>query len=154
MSQSIQIRRASQDDIEHLMDLYRFHLSSDNVCTVGEDILRSHWQAILANTMLYYFVADAGGKVVSTCNLTVVPNLTHNLKPYGLIENVVTHSDYRRLGLGRQVIEVALTTAWCEDCYKVMLLSGSSRLDAHRFYESVGFHGDKKKGYVAYPNTE
>ena len=44
--------------------------------------------------------------------------------------------------------------AWQEGCYKVMLLSGSVRTDAHRFYESIGFEGDSKKGFVAYPSAD
>lgn len=33
-------------------------------------------------------------------------------------------------------------------CYKVMLLSGSHRTEAHGFYESLGFSGTRKKGFV------
>ena len=30
-----------------------------------------------------------------------------------------------------------------------MLLTGSQRAETHRFYEAVGFLGDRKKGYLA-----
>lgn len=135
------------------MVLYREHLSPINPDVPLDEYLLSHWRSILDNPLLHYFVAEVDGCVVATCNLTIIPNLTHNLQPYGLIENVVTHSDFRRRGLGRLVMEAALATAWDKGCYKVMLLSGSTREDAHRFYDSLGFHGDKKKGYVVYPPT-
>jgi len=100
--------------------------------------------------MLHYFVAKVDGLVVATCNLTVVPNLTYNLQPYAVIENVVTHANYRRRGLGRLLMETAVSTAWDLGCYKVMLMSGAGRSEAHRFYESMGFDGDSKKGFCLY----
>ena len=132
------------------MDLYRGHLNAANPEVPLDDRLLSHWRSIQDNSLLNYVVAEVDGSVVATCNLTVVPNLTYNLQPYGLIENVVTHADYRRQGLGKAVVQMALDIAWEAGCYKVMLLSGSSREGAHRLYDSVGFLGDKKKGYVAY----
>jgi hypothetical protein len=39
--------------------------------------------------------------------------------------------------------------AWSKGCYKVMLLSGSQRVEAHKLYESVGFVGGIERGFVA-----
>ena len=76
------------------------------------------------------------------------PNLTRNQRPYALIENVVTHRDYRRRGFGKVVIDKAINYAKEKDCYKIMLLSDSSRTEAHRFYESLGFDGNAKAGFL------
>lgn len=132
------------------MSLYRDHLNTANPDLPIDDHVLSHWRSILGDPRLNYFIAEVDGMFAATCNLTIIPNLTYNLRPYGLIENVVTHADYRRRGLGRLVMEAALSTAWEAGCYKVMLLSGVGRAEAHRFYESMGFHGDKKAGFIAY----
>ena len=69
--------------------------------------------------------------------------------PFGLIEHVVTAFRFRRQGFGRQVLSFALDLAWSKGCYKVVLVSGSARAEAHRLYESVGFKGDVERGFVA-----
>ena len=85
-------------------------------------------------------VAQATERLVSSCTLAIVPNLTRGGRSYGVIENVVTHADYRRLGLGRRVLDHALDVAWQADCYKVLLATGSKRESTLRFYEEAGFH--------------
>jgi GNAT superfamily N-acetyltransferase len=57
-----------------------------------------------------------------------------------VIENVVTHADYRRLGLGQRVLAHALDVAWRADCYKVLLATGSKLETTLHFYEAAGFH--------------
>ena len=89
--------------------------------------------------------------LVSTCYLNVIPNLTRGARPYGVIENVVTHADHRNRGYGKQVIQHALEAAWAMGCYKVMLLAGSRNPVTHAFYRGAGFSGDDKTGYVARP---
>ena len=88
---------------------------------------------------------------MSTCTLILVPNLTRGGRPYGLIENVVTHPDYRRRGLGTSVLKRALQAAWERNCYKVMLLTGSKNEATLRFYEKAGFARGVKTGFVARP---
>ncbi len=76
---------------------------------------------------------------MSSCTLAIIPNLTRGARPYGIIENVVTHPDHRRTGLGRAVLRAAIDKAWSADCYKVMLATGSKREATLSFYEAAGF---------------
>ncbi|TPG53665.1 GNAT family N-acetyltransferase [Roseomonas nepalensis] len=97
------------------------------------------WSALLSSSVTIPFVADVGGVLVSSCTLAIIPNLTRGARPYGVIENVVTHGDHRRTGLGRAVLHAAINRAWSADCYKVMLAT-SSRMEATLgFYEAAGF---------------
>jgi len=59
----------------------------------------------------------------------------------------------RRRGLARAVLEFALKLAWSRGCYKVILLSGVQRSEAHKLYESIGFRGDVERGFVAKPSN-
>ncbi|MEX2691785.1 GNAT family N-acetyltransferase [Rhizobium mongolense] len=57
--------------------------------------------------------------------------------------NVITHADHRRKGYAGALIRHACATAWEENCYKVMLLTGSRNPATLRFYENCGFMRDK-----------
>ena len=94
------------------------------------------------------FVHD---ELVTSCVLVTVLNLTRGCKPYGLIENVVTHAAHRNRGYGKAVLAEALSFAWSQGCYKVMLMTG--RKDEHtlRFYEQAGFDRHGKQAFVAKP---
>ncbi|WP_256875149.1 GNAT family N-acetyltransferase [Nostoc sp. C052] len=144
----ITVRLITRDELPQLLALYH-HLNPIDAPLPAKDVLQSIWDAILHDPRLYYIVADVDNQLVATCNLTIVPNLTRGARSYGIIENVVTHPDYRRQGLGTQVLHYALTLAWQQQCYKVMLLSGSKREETLHFYEKAGFKRGVKTGFVA-----
>jgi len=141
------VRFAVHDDLSQIMELYSILIPND--LKRDEKHLQEVWHDIMNHQDRYrYVVAEEGGGILSTCNIAVVPNLTRSARPYAVIENVITHPDARRRGLGRACIMEAVEFARENGCYKVMLLSGSERKEAHAFYESLGFSGTKKKGFV------
>ncbi|AJQ94215.1 GNAT family N-acetyltransferase [Gynuella sunshinyii] len=83
------------------------------------------------------------GKVVATSTINICANLSWSGRPFGVIENVIVHTDYRRQGIGRRVLERAVLIARQKNCYKVMLMSGSTSPEVKRFYEHAGFSQDK-----------
>jgi len=107
-------------------------------------------QRILA---IRYYGGFVDGSLVSSCTLTIIPNLTRGCRPYGVIENVVTHVAHRRRGYAKAVLLEALGDAWAANCYKVMLLTGRKDEATFRFYESVGFDRNGKQAFIARPAT-
>jgi GNAT superfamily N-acetyltransferase len=150
---AIIIEMAEWADLTGLLALYRYLNPADPLLPVDNSLQR-HWQDILDNKALHYIVARVEGELVSTCNLTIVPNLTRSARPYGLIENVVTHPDYRRRGIGTQVLQYALAIAWQQGCHKAMLLTSSKNEATLRFYEQAGFMRGEKTGFVARPEQD
>ncbi|MBU8537896.1 GNAT family N-acetyltransferase [Falsiroseomonas tokyonensis] len=131
------IRPARAEDLPGMLELYR-HLSPDNA-PPAPAVAEAAWQALLQSGLTTVFVAAEAGRPVASCTLVVVPNLTRGGRPYAVIENVVTHADFRRRGLGHGVLRAALDAACAADCYKVMLASGSKQEATLRFYEAAGF---------------
>jgi protein tyrosine phosphatase (PTP) superfamily phosphohydrolase (DUF442 family)/ribosomal protein S18 acetylase RimI-like enzyme len=147
----IVIGMALADDLSQLLSLYHYMNADDPILPV-DDVLNQHWQSILSNDALFYVVARDANRVVSTCALTLIPNLTRSARPYGLIENVVTHPDYRKRGIGTRVLQNALDIALSHNCYKVMLLTGRKDEETLRFYEKAGFVRGEKTGFVSRRN--
>lgn len=140
-------RLIRDDEVGLLLDLYA-HLHPDDSSTTP-DVVDSVWKQVRSTPGIHIIVADSDGLLVASCALCIIPNLTRGCRPYGLIENVVTHADFRRQGLGKQVVRRALDIAWANDCYKVMLLTGRSDPEIRRFYEACGFVFGQKTGFLA-----
>ena len=146
------VRDIRPDELEGLLALYK-HLHAKDDPLPGRAEVCEVWEAMLASPMMRCFVIERDGRLVSSCVLTIIPNLTRGARPYGLIENVVTHADCRQQGLATAVLRHALDVSWRAGCYKVMLLTGRKDPAVHRFYQKAGFEGGEKAGYVARPVT-
>jgi GNAT superfamily N-acetyltransferase len=150
MQNSPIIRTIRENELSSLLRLYRHLHPTDPELTVTADV-EQLWHGIVANPLLHYLVAEVDGEIVSTCTLAIVPNLTHGARPYGLVENVVTHPDVRRRGIGTRILQASLAFAWEQGCYKVMLLTGRKDDGTLRFYRQAGFEAGVKTGFVAHP---
>jgi GNAT superfamily N-acetyltransferase len=87
----------------------------------------------------HLMVAVLGERVVGTLQLTIIPGLSRRGALRSVIEAVRVHADERGSGLGTQLIEWAIAESRRQNCQLVQLTSDSSRTDAHRFYERLGF---------------
>jgi ribosomal protein S18 acetylase RimI-like enzyme len=147
MPQDITIRDVREEELAQLLELYR-HLHADDSPLPAEDRLLELWKSICHNDNLIYLAAEVDGRLVSSCTLAIVPNLTRGARPYAVVENVVTHREYRCRGLGTAVLRAAVERARGRGCYKVMLLTGSKQESTLRFYERAGFRRGVKTGFL------
>lgn len=131
------IARATDEDLSGLLVLY-LHLN-EGERPLELDLAEQRLQQIGLYPGSAVFIAKQADTVVSSATLIVVPNFTRDGAPYALIENVVTHEDYRGKGFGAQVMQHAIQSAWQNGCYKVMLLTGRTDPAVLRFYEGLGF---------------
>lgn len=142
----MELREIRQDDLKGLLELYRqLH---GNAMPEESDGLNALWQGILQDENHHIIVADDSGKIVSSCVLVIVPNLTHEQRPYGLIENVITDSDYRKRGLASACLDFARDIARRENCYKIMLLTGSKEESTLNFYRKAGYNSKDKTAFI------
>jgi GNAT superfamily N-acetyltransferase len=141
------LRLIREDELPQLLDLYR-HLHVADLPLPPRDELAALWQSIRCDPNLAYIVAELDGHLVASCALAIIPNLTRGARPYAIIENVVTHADHRRRGLGTAVLRHATDLARRRGCYKIMLQTGSKRPETLRFYEQAGFQPNLKTTFV------
>ncbi|MGW5327487.1 N-acetyltransferase family protein [Streptomyces sp. NPDC004014] len=84
-------------------------------------------------------VAVRENRIVGTLQLTIIPGLSRRGATRSIIEAVRIHAEERGSGLGTQLIQWAIDESRRQGCQLVQLTSDSSRTDAHRFYERLGF---------------
>jgi GNAT superfamily N-acetyltransferase len=89
------------------------------------------------------YLAFDGDVPVATFSLLIFDALVHGGAREALLDGVVVTAARRGQGIGKKVIEDAMRLAANAGCYKVALSSNLKRVQAHRFYESLGFrqHG-------------
>lgn len=140
------IRKALPKDADDLKILYFENLTNYPPLEKQDmDKWRVIIDKLLNSDTSYLLVAEVDGKAVSTVYLTVIINLTHNLRPFGVIENVVTHIDYRNRGYASALLNEATNIAKEHNCYKVFLETGSKNENTINFYRNNGFELDMKR---------
>ena len=139
------IRKANSADVKDLKVLYFEYLTH---FPPKEEQDMSLWGAMLnkfeQDENMYLLVAEEDGKVVSSVQMAIVETLTHNVRPYAVIENVVTHGDYRNQGYASALLERASEIARERRCYKLFLETGSNKESTLNFYRKNGFVIDEK----------
>ena len=140
------VREAEFKDLDALLELY-LDLHEDSVPEKDEH-LSSTWDQIIGDPNHHIIVNEIDGKIVSSCVCVIIPNLTRGIRPYAFVENVVTSADYRCHGYARECLDYAKAIAQRENCYKMMLLTGSKNPATLRFYENAGYNSSDKTAFI------
>ena len=140
------VREAVKKDLDELLNLYLF-LHEKNI-PENSDYLENTWKTIIEDVNHHIVVKEINGKIVSSCVCVIVPNLTRNIRPYALIENVVTNEGYRGKGYATECLNYAKEIAIKNNCYKMMLLTGTKNENTLAFYKSAGYNSDDKIAFI------
>lgn len=140
------IREITNEDFDGLMRLYmELH---DNPFHEKDDRVAKIWNRIINDPDHHIIVADVDGVIAATCVCVIIPNLTRGQRPYAFIENVVTSKKYRRKGLATACLDYARELALKENCYKMMLLTGSKEHGTLEFYKKAGYNSSDKTAFI------
>lgn len=108
---------------------------------------RAAFDAIAADPNQVLLVAEEGGAVVGTLQVTIIPYLSRKGSRRGMVEAVRVAAARRGAGIGAAMMRRAVALCRERGCGMVQLTTDASRTDAHRFYERLGFarshHGYK-----------
>lgn len=138
----IQFRPARHDDLDAIVALL-----ADDAMSAGREApdpslvpaYRTAFDEMAADPRQLPLVAEEEGRLVGYLQLSIIPGLAFRGCKRGLIESVRIASDRRGAGLGAAFIAHAVERARVNGCRLVQLTSTNERVDAHRFYERLGF---------------
>ena len=140
------VREVKENELNALLKLY-LDLHEKEVPEINEHLINT-WNTIIKDKNHHIIVNEIDGEIVSSCVCVIIPNLTRNVRPYAFIENVVTHRDYRGNGYATQCLNYAKDIAQKENCYKMMLLTGSKEKSTLDFYERAGYNSSDKTAFI------
>lgn len=135
-------RRARIEDVGAIVAM----LADDELGKAREDLSKplaapyiAAFEAIDASPNELLAVAEIDGEIVGCLQISFMPGLSRKGMWRGQIESVRIASAARGTGLGGKMIGWAIEECRKRDCGLVQLTTDKSRLDAQRFYESLGF---------------
>jgi len=140
------IREANRDDLKDILELY-LDLHETEIPEDSEH-LSDTWEKIINDENHHFIVCEEDGKIVSSCVCVIIPNLTRNVRPYAFVENVVTHRDFRGKGYATECLNFAKGIAVTNNCYKMMLLTGSKSEETLNFYKKAGYNSTDKTAFI------
>lgn len=144
----MQVRRAQPRDATAIEALYRLLVPGDGNISVSPDRIA----ALEEDPTNHLLVAALDGTVSGSAFLTICLDPMYGFQPYGVVENVIVLPSARRSGVGAALMTGLERAARDARCTKLMLLSSQSRVDAHQFFQRLGFDGERKRGFVKYLN--
>jgi GNAT superfamily N-acetyltransferase len=139
----VTLRKALRADVVAIVRLLsQDPLGASRDGVAGADGLEPYWrafEAIDSDPGHMLMVADRGGCVVATMQLSFLPGMARGGAVRAQIEAVRVEEKFRGDGLGTAMVEWAIGVARSRGCAVVQLTSDKSRQAAHRFYERLGF---------------
>lgn len=140
------VREAVKKDLDELLHLYLFLHEKD--IPEQSQHLQNVWNEIISDKNHHIIVNVVDGRIVSSCVCVIIPNLTRNVRPYAFVENVVTHLECRGKGYATECLNYAREIAKNQNCYKMMLLTGSKEQKTLNFYENAGYNSADKTAFI------
>ena len=142
MEPTITMRTARREDVPAIVRLLADDMLGAKRERVEEPVAANYLRAfdeIAADPGNELLVAVRGDEVVGCLQLTIIPGLSRVGMKRGQLESVRVGSRHRGARVGEQLVLEAIARARAAGCGLVQLTSDSSRTDAQRFYQRLGF---------------
>ncbi|WP_435259800.1 GNAT family N-acetyltransferase [Thioclava sp. FR2] len=132
-------RKACREDVPSLVAL----LADDPLgqAREGTDLAPylAAFDAIAAQPMHQIIVGELKGRIVATCQLTLLHGLSRQGMTRALVEAVRTAPELRGLGIGAALMAEAEARARAAGAGIIQLTTDKTRHRAHAFYDRLGY---------------
>ncbi|HTJ59306.1 MAG TPA: GNAT family N-acetyltransferase [Devosiaceae bacterium] len=135
-------RKATSADLPFMVDLIAVDDvsgSAETWAAANAPLYEAALAAIDADPNQELIIAELDGAAVGTLQLTFIPGIMRRGMWRAVVESVHIVPEQRNKGLGKQMMGWAAERCRARDCGLVQLTSSKKRLDAHRFYRTLGY---------------
>src|SRR5258707_13934753 len=136
------LRDARRDDLPAIVGMLADDHLGRGRDRVEDPLPQAYYDAyeeIAADPNNRLLVAEIDSEIVGTMQLTFQCGLSSRGAKRAEVEAVRVASHLRGKGIGREMMAQAIAIARARGCAAMQLASNKSRVDAHRFYEQLGF---------------
>jgi ribosomal protein S18 acetylase RimI-like enzyme len=142
--QEILFRLATRADLPSIVRM----LADDNLGSQRENfedpLPQSYYSAfeqIDSDPNHELIVAERDGEVIGTLHLMFLPSVSFQGGLRAQVESVRVDKRFQSQGIGSQMMRWSIERAKQRGAHVVQLTTHKTRVDAHRFYERLGFKG-------------
>jgi len=136
------IRLADRADVPAIVRLLADDVLGATRELPAEPLAQAYWDAFDAMSAQggnELYVAESDGEIVGCLQLSVIPGLSRIGMKRGQIEGVRVSSRHRGRRIGEAMVTAAIDRSRALGCRVVQLTTDRTRIDAHRFYQRLGF---------------
>jgi GNAT superfamily N-acetyltransferase len=140
----LSVRRAVRADLPTILQFFAqddLHGAREAAMDPVERLQRAEraFDEIDADPHQLLWVAEREAQIIGTLQITFLRYLSHGGGSVALVEAVHVDGRERNHGVGSLMMRAACEEAKRRGCHRVQLTSNKARMNAHRFYEQLGF---------------
>ncbi len=139
----MEISRITAADLASLGELYKYFWDEES----SMEKMLAVFERISVNSDYILLGAKDSGRLIGSVMGIICYELYGSCKPFMVVEDVVVDKEYRRGGVGSQLMRKLEECAITNDCGHILLVTGAGRLDAIEFYQSLGYQAEQYKGF-------
>lgn len=137
------IREAVKSDLVGLSMLFEELMNTKS----NIDKMTKTFRYIQNDESYKLLVAEQNGKLVGSVMGVLCYDLVEECKPFMVLENIVVASEVRGQGIGAKLMREIEEVAKENEVKYTMFVSMSSREEAHKFYEEIGYKKNMVQGF-------
>jgi GNAT superfamily N-acetyltransferase len=145
----MEIERLTETDLPILAELYKQFWGEES----SLEKMRAAFHRLSNDPNYIFIVAKIDECVVGSVMGIVCEELYGECKPFMVVEDVIVDKRYRREKIGTSLMQELEKLAIERNCSYIIFVTENERVDAHRFYESLGYRLDAYKGFKKRLNT-
>lgn len=109
--------------------------------------MEKQFNIIIDNNNYVHLCAIYNNKVIGTVMGIICHDLVGECKPFMVLENVIVSLDFRNNGVGKLLLHEIENIAHNINCHYIIFVSDMDRINAHKFYESIGYDLNVVQGF-------
>lgn len=139
----MKIERLKDEDLPALAGLYKEFWGEDS----SLEKMRATFRRLAVDADYLFLGAKLDGRLVGSAMGIVCEELYGDCRPFMVVEDVIVDPQHRRKGVGSFLMQELERLAARRGCGYLLFVTESDRLDAHAFYQSLGYRAEAHKGF-------